>query len=115
VSLYTVTKIKNLTSNMEMNEKKLRGRPVSVYTPSDLVIKAIENKKEITVGDIGEENIWEHQERFIAKKGYKIEFRNDYGEWWRTSAVQEVVVLGGGKFEVKTSNSIYLIEEVKYS
>ena len=48
MSLYTVTKIKNLSSNMEMNERKLRGRAASIYTPSDLVIRAIESKKEIT-------------------------------------------------------------------
>ena len=115
MSLYTVTKIKDLTSNMDMNERKLRGHPASVHTPSDLVIKAIENKEDLTVGDIGRENIWEHQERFIAKKGYGIEFRIFNGEWWRISAVQEVNTLGGGKFHVRTNNSIYLIEEVKYS
>ena len=100
---------------MEMNERKLRGLPASVYTPSDLVVKAIESKQDLTVGDIGVDNIWEHQERFIAKKGYGIEFRIFNGEWWRISAVQEVSTLGGGKFHVRTNNSIYLIEEVKYS
>jgi len=44
-----------------------------------------------------------------------MEFRIFNGEWWRISAVQEVSPLGGGKFHVKTNNSIYLIEEVKFS
>ena len=115
MSLYTIIKIKDLSLNMDMNEKKLRGHPASVHTPSDLVIKAIENKEDLTVGDIGRENIWEHQELFLAKKGYGMEFRIFNGEWWRISAVQEVSPLGGGKFHVKTNNSIYLIEEVKFS
>ena len=115
MSLYTVTKIKNISSNMDVNEKKLRGFPASVYTPSDLVIKAIESKQDLTVGDVGKENIWEHQERFLAKKGYGMEFRTSNGEWWRISAVRDVGVLGDGKFHVKTNNSLYLIEEVKFS
>ncbi len=115
MSLYTITKIKDISLNMEMSEKKLRGHPASVYTPSDLVIKAIEEDREITVGDIGEENIWERQERFIAKKGYGMKFIIFNGKWLRISAVQEVNTLGGGKFHVRTNNSIYLIEEVKYS
>ena len=107
---YTICKIEDLRTNIPMKKAILGGMPVSVYTPTDLVIGFINCSSDTAVSPIDQNDIWEEQVKFTVKLGYGLMFKSSDGGWLITSAIKSVNVLDNGSFEITTKNSKYLVE-----